>query len=332
MCIYSPDSFHITQFTFSKLQELRNTRIRKEQEAKQMFLHLHTVRVKLEGLKNDDNSLLETLNALKASFDAETGRVHDLEEDFEVMILAKQGQDEVASGLYESPKYDNAVLLPSSVVQKFNRRIQDLSDQHVQLLNRMMVCRRRIGVVQWETQRLSLVSSHLSEYYTDLQMYRVTRGLQRLLREGSSAGDAKERLDKVGQRKDFVTVNIKAKKGMSEEAQRTLRDRIRREQRELDDLRSQLAAMQQEADEQNAATANDSTDAHPPQGGINSKDKMQYAVTRSQYSDRVRRQAEEIETLTKELDRMRLRTFPTFVKLVDINTGGSNGGGGRTKG
>jgi hypothetical protein len=92
------------------------------------------------------------------------------------------------------PDYSSAVLMPAAVVHKFNSRLHALGEVHQQLIGRTARCRRRIGTAAWEAQRLALLSAHLAETHTDLQVFRVTRGLQKVLREGASAEDAKVRV------------------------------------------------------------------------------------------------------------------------------------------
>ena len=104
----------------------------------------------------------------------------------------KAGQDEIISDKLLS-QYSNAILIPTTIVSKFNKRITDLGDEHIQLLSKMMNYKRKISLVDWETKRLALQAQHLNEYFTDLQVFRVNRGLQKILREGA----ASEKSEKV---------------------------------------------------------------------------------------------------------------------------------------
>jgi hypothetical protein len=135
-----------------------------------------------------------------------------------------EGQDEVDKDAIVTD-YSDAMLLPISVMTKFNNRIKELNKDKIAVLSKIMNFRRKINLVKWEAEHLFKRAQHCEEYFTDLQLFRVTRALQKILREGklsslkpsytllkgkgsyflgTDADHMKEKLDKVAMRRDFL--------------------------------------------------------------------------------------------------------------------------------
>jgi hypothetical protein len=107
-----------------------------------------------------------------------------------VLVCLKQGQDEVDKDAVVT-EYADAVLVPTAVVDKFNVRIKELGKEKVGVLFRIKQFRRKINLTEWNSQHLLMESSHLEEYFTDLQLLRVTRELQQVIRDGSHTEQTK---------------------------------------------------------------------------------------------------------------------------------------------
>merc|ERR1711976_150057 len=131
-------------------------------------------------------------------------------EDLEVVIAAKQGQEEVDSDAVVTD-YSDAKLIPTSIIKKYNTRINELGKEKIGVLVKIKQFRRKMNLVDWEAQHLQLEAWHLEEYYTDSQLFRVTRDLQRVIKDGSDADQAKGRQEKISVRKDFKKKDAETK-------------------------------------------------------------------------------------------------------------------------
>jgi hypothetical protein len=187
-----PEAFEIDQFQWSKLQELRNARIEKEIESMLLSQEFTELKQKLERLCGQEAVLLSCLKDLLIVKDETQARLVQLESDLIVIVGVKQGQDEVDREAVVTD-YSSAALVPVEVARKFNDRIKEHGKEKIGVLNRIKTFRRKINILEWEAQHLNLESNHYEEYYTDLQLLRVTRELQHVIREGSNAEQAKVR-------------------------------------------------------------------------------------------------------------------------------------------
>lgn len=185
-----PEGFDIDQFQWSKLQELRNARIEKEIEGIILTREYNELKQKFDQLCSEESIVLSCLKDLNAIKDETTAKLQSLESNLIVVISAKQGQDEVDSNAVVTD-YSRAALVPVEVIRKFNGRIKEHGKEKIGVLHRIKQFRRKINILDWEAQHLNLESHHYDEYFTDLQLLRVTRDLQQVIREGSNAEQTK---------------------------------------------------------------------------------------------------------------------------------------------
>jgi len=185
-----PEGFSVDQFTWSKLQELYTQRIEKEVESKQLAIAHAELRKKLDQLCTEESVLVSCINELRSNREETMKYLHELESNLEVVVSLRQGQDEVDMDAVVTD-YSDATLLPSEVIGKFNARIKEHGKEKIGVLNRVKHFRRKINIIDWEAKHLALESHHFEEYFSDLQLLRVTRELQQVIREGSDAAQTK---------------------------------------------------------------------------------------------------------------------------------------------
>jgi hypothetical protein len=309
-----PEGFNLDQFTWAQLQELRTARILKEIESKKMELQYNDAANKLGMLSGEDTALVNNINSLRASRDELITYLQTLENDIEIIVNTRQGQDEVDKDAVLT-NYDEAILMPISIVGKFNFRVKELGSEKIAVLGRKKEFRRKINTIDWDAKHLSLEAKHLEEYFTDLQLMRVTRELQEVIREGSDEGLAKERLDKINSRKEFIMkdadVRLEKMRKVNADMRRQLSDRgmeIASLENKIQDLKIQVS------ERENVKKTRDNARGASSNPVSRAALKMKKVVKRRHLVDTARAQAEEIDFLRQELDRIRQRTFPSFLK------------------
>jgi hypothetical protein len=187
-----PDGFNVDQFVWSKLQELRLARITKEIEGKQYQKQYNELKHKLDELTIKEDALVTQSYTLKTSKEKLLKDLYTLDNDIEIVIALKQGQDEVDCNAVVTD-YSDAKLIPTGVINKYNIRVNELGKDKISVLTKIKQFRRKMNLVDWEAKHLELEAKHLEEYYTDCQLFRVTRDLQVLIKDGSD-GDSKVRI------------------------------------------------------------------------------------------------------------------------------------------
>lgn len=185
-----PENFTMDQYTWSKLQELRGLRIEKEIQSKRMALEYGDLKRKLDDLTGEENSIVSDIGSLRLARDETLAYLDSIENNLEVLVCLKQGQDEVDKDAAVT-EYAESVLVPTTVVDKYNTRIQQLGREKVSVLSRIKQYRRKINLTEWHSDHLAMETRHMEEYFTDLQLLRVTRELQQTIRDGSNTKQTK---------------------------------------------------------------------------------------------------------------------------------------------
>ena len=198
-----------------------------------------------------------------------------------------------------------------------NTRIKTLGKDKIGTLTKIKQFRRKINLIDWEANYNKLQSRHLENYLTDLQLFRVTRELQKVIRDGSAANAMKEKLDKVAHRKDFLIKDYEMKiatvANNNDGIRRTIEDRTN----ECSSLEDRIQRVGLEVNEcRSVKLSRDEARGQMSDPAYIAAMKMKKVVGRRHMVDVARAQAEEIDYLRTELDKMRQRTFPSFVKAT----------------
>jgi hypothetical protein len=205
--------------------------------------------------------------------------------------------------------------MPSDVVNRFNSKIKSVGNEKIHVLTKIKEFRRKINLIDWEVEHLKLEAHHYEEYFTDLQLLRVTRELQSVIREGSNAEQAKQRMDKINARKDLVGKNYELKisqiKSKNQELAQLLHERsneLKKFDNDIHDLTIQVLERKKVKQSRDDARGKSGDVA-----GLAAK-KMHKIIARRQLVDTAKSQAEEIDLLRQELDKIHQKTFPSFVR------------------
>jgi len=315
-----PEGFVVDQFSWAKLQELRTTRIEKEIEKNLLMNECNIMKTKLLTIDNDELSYTNTINQLRNYREHYRKELKDMEINLDLLITILQGQDEM-NGDAIVTDYSQGLLIPIIIINKYNTRIKELGLEKINILIKIKIFRRKMNLIHWEAIHNTLQLKHYENYYTDIQLFRVTRDLQKVILEGENAFNQKERCEKIQSRKEYLSKDYQTKQASILAKITALEKQLGEKENEISGLKSriqelttdvQLARSIKESKESKFATLGASNG-----GGedyINKK--MKKIMDRRHMVDIARAQAEEIDYLRQELDRMRQRTFPSFVKAT----------------
>lgn len=309
-----PEGFVVDTFVWSKLQELRLARIAKEIEGKRQHTAYTELKKKLDDLTHQEDAIIAQSEVLKARRDDVGVHLRELTEDLDIVVSLRQGQDEVECGAVVTD-YSNARLIPASIIKKYNVRINELGKEKINVLSRIKQFRRKMNLVDWEVQHLRLEAWHLEEYYTDSQLFRVTRDLQKIIKDGTNSDQSRARLEKIAVRKEFLKKNGDIKVAKLAKAIDQLR--VQMEERDyenskfagkIDILKADVTVREQ--------VVNHSKKNSDRGGDERNGTRMKKVVARRKLVDTAQVQAEEIDYLKQELDKTRQKTFPSFVRAT----------------
>lgn len=178
-----PDDLDLKREYWAHLNELRSAHIQKQIESAAATMSFNALNKKLDELRVEESFLRQNLDALRLTRDEIVRNIHVTETDLQCLVAIRQGQDEVDKDVVVTD-YSGSLLLPVAVVNKYNSRVMELGRDKIGVLTRIKQFRRKINTLNWEARHAELESHHINEYLTDLQLFRVTRNMQQLIRDG----------------------------------------------------------------------------------------------------------------------------------------------------
>jgi superfamily I DNA and RNA helicase len=122
-------------------------------------------------------------------------------------------------------------------------------------------------------------------------------------------------LDKVSQRKDFLAKDAELRMQSLQKTNESLRKQLDDRRHECNYLEEKISTLElQVSSSNNVKQSRDEARGAAGDPAAVATMKMKKIVGRRHLVDTARSQAEEIDFLRQELDKMRQRTFPSFVR------------------
>jgi hypothetical protein len=257
--------------------------------------------------------------------------------DIEILFKLKQGQVEVPQAAVVTD-YSDAVVLGKEVVESRNRRIVELGKDKVGTMEQTKTFRKKLNLINWEKKMLEAQTRDLEERTKDVHMLRVTKGLQSLLKggeEGKNKAD-QDLLERKIQHLDATTQqkeqSLKKQYAMSSHATKLRKMENSMLEKKLRELQQNVIQREHirrlRAPQGGSSGQSNGNEGQKPKiiGGGGKIEENEGAMrtaqanfrevkTRQTLMDMAKKHTEEIELLRKELDRLRQKTFPSFVQL-----------------
>jgi len=223
-------------------------------------------------------------------------------------------------------------------VESRNRRILELGREKVLILSTIKEFRKKLNLIQWEHKMLALQTTDLEERTKDVHMLRVTKGLQSLLKggeEGRNKADAdllERKIEHLNQTTQQKEASLKKQLAICNQAtkQRKMENAmLEKKLRELQQnviQREHIRRLRAPQGGGAAVTGGKAGEKRRVIGGGGRIEENEAEIRGAQGSfrecrsrrallDTAKRHTEEIDILRKELERLRQKTFPSFVQL-----------------
>lgn len=327
----------VDEASFRRMCELRRDRLHAEAEVQK------------------GNALLQEMGGLLAHYQGERDDVKaehdqiqtDLSEhaalmdqelyDIEILFKLRQGQVEVPQAAVVTD-YSDAIVIDTEVVEKRNDRIKQLGKDKIGTLETTMEFRKQLNLILWEQKMLALQTQDLEERTKDVHMLRVTKDLQSLLK-GGEEGRNKAEADLLERKIEHLNNNTAQKEASLKKQYASGYRATKLRKMENDMLEKKLRELQQNVIQRehirrlrapggSGGGAGGAKDGEKPRivgggGRIEENEAVIRAAqagfkevrTRQALMDAAKKHTEEIDLLNRELDRLRQRTFPSFVQL-----------------
>jgi len=316
----------VDEESFKRMHELRAEKLRAEVEVAKGAMVLSEMGGFLSHLerecadaKGDRDRLERELREHKELMNRELY-------DIEILFKLKQGQVEVPQAAVVTD-YSDAIVIDQEVVESRNRRITDLGKDKVHILTKIKEFRKSLSLLDWEHEMLALQTTDLEERTKDVHMLHVTKDLQSLLK-GGEEGRNKAESDLLERKIEHLSEATEKKEQALKKQHSMVSHAAKLRKNENTMLEKKLRELQQ-----NVIQREHIRRLRGPAGGGQQKtggggrveeDEGAAKAARAAFKELRSRQrlmeaakknTEEIEILHKELDRLRQRTFPSFVQL-----------------
>ncbi|GAB9466815.1 hypothetical protein Gpo141_00004180 [Globisporangium polare] len=324
-----PDGVLIEDRVWRALNALRTKKILAEHTAKEKAEQYALAKSVAEELRSKLTEFQYSLQEQISAYEASTRQLEALVDNSPLLVHIKQGQDESSSSSsgsddllrYAAPA--DALLVARASVESLNDVIQLHGKDQVGILSKIKNFRKNINVMEWEHTLLQMQTRDMEERYTDIQLLRVTKDLQELFHTGDTSEKQKREIALLEAKmvhlgKNHQTNLIKLDQTMAK-LQKQWRERVRENQgfeQQAQQLQMQVQIREDILSSRKSAALRNAAPSSSSTGGGESAESPQLKaiVVRRKLVDLAKSQTEEIEYLRMELDKMRRRTFPSFVQ------------------
>ncbi|KAG2447457.1 hypothetical protein HYH02_007780 [Chlamydomonas schloesseri] len=227
--------------------------------------------------------------------------------DNEVQLRLLAGQVEALPPRAASSDMSDARLLGRGVVESLNSVVLGKGTKKVELLTAMKDFKRGIYAAQWEAQAADMRLDDLRAKIRDLQLLHVTRDMQTVLKDGEDRSSALEAANLEALMKQRERLHAKA-----------LEDKRRRLRKLAADVTAR-SAQNQEVAVHLVTLGKVLEEQQRLQAGMQSANdqatrRMRSLVTHKKLKEIALAQQNELGELRQQLEKLRLRTYPTFIE------------------
>lgn len=325
----------VDEASYKRMLELRRQRDAMEKEVQKGKEILEEMYGLLSHLDEERNESQGKHESLEGELQEQLQLMEKELFDIELFFKLKQGQVEVPQAAVVTD-YSDAIVIHQEVVESRNRRIQELGKQKVGILEITKEFRKQLNHIQWEHRVLALQTTDLEERTKDVHMLRVTKELQSLLK-GGEEGKNKADADLLERKIEHLKTTVESKETTLKKQYGMVAQSTKLRKAENAMLEKKLRELQQNVIQREhirRLRAPQGGDAGPGKDGgkpriIGGGGRIQENVaairqaqgnfkevkTRQSLMEAVKKHTEEIDLLRKELDRLRQKSFPSFIQL-----------------
>lgn len=268
--------------------------------------------------------------------------VRDEQFDIELLFWVKQGQVEVPQAAVVTD-YADAVIVDKEVLECRNRRIREIAKEKVNHLHTVKDFRKRLLELDWQHRMLNHKTMDLEERTKDVHMLRVTKGLQSLLSGQGEESRASAEAQMLEKKIEHLNASMQRKEDTLRSTLGGYHRAVKLKQRENSMLEKKLRELQQNVIQREhirrlrAPTAGGAAVGEKGVkkkvvggGGAIEENEGEVRAATARFRDlklrrnmmeAAKRHTDEIDLLRQELDRLRQKTFPSFVRLHDNRNG-----------
>lgn len=334
-----PTGLNVSDRVWKALNELRTKKIISEKYVKQRSDQYATAKSFGEDLQNIWQNVLMDCNLQTKLLEKQHESLVQLNKESPVLLNLKQGQDETGISNYisglpyddvlmetkiHSKESQSAIMVDRQSVVAFNEAIRLRGIDQVQILSKIKKFRKSINQMEWEHELLEFQKHDIEEKYIDFQLIRVTKELHEVIQNGSTTTKQKREVQQL----EAKLSHIEKHKQHAQTKQNNQDQKILSQLKDLENENAKFAAQIDQAEVQVQIRRNilqsrqhvlQSPAESRPSGNencpiLNPSMRMKAIQVRRKLIELTKSQTTDIDCLRQELNKMRQKTFPSFVE------------------
>ncbi|KAM8859660.1 cilia- and flagella-associated protein 43 isoform 2-T2 [Spinachia spinachia] len=290
---------------------VRRVKVECEQKVKVKALTLAEMHAFLQRRREEDSAAQQEIKNLSDELQSLHRDKNRFLKDIMVQVLLKQGQVEVSTtGL--TADYTDSVLSNRSEPERLNRTIRTLGEQKIATMVECKDFRKGIIKLQWELRMMGMQIEHLNTKARDIQMLRLSEEQQDYLNKTGRDNRVSKQVSIMEKTLAFQEkTHLKSVKWRMKKIEQLNRQAAEKA-KENATIDRQLPDMQVTvAERTHIYEAIASEDNH----AAKTEERYQEILVRSNLEECARVQAEELAFLWAEVERLRMKNFPSLDQL-----------------
>ncbi|XP_071336498.1 cilia- and flagella-associated protein 43 isoform X2 [Trachinotus anak] len=290
---------------------VRRTKVESEQKVKVKALTLAEMQAFLQKRRDEDKAVQQEIKNLSDELESLHKQKNHFLTDIMVQVLLKQGQVEISTTDLTAD-YTDSVLLHRSVVEDLNRTIRMLGEQKIASMVECKDFRKGIIQLEWEHKMMKMQMEDLNNKARDIQMLRLSEEQQDYLNKTNQDSRVSKQ----------VSILEKTIAFQEKTHQQSIQHRIKK----IEQLKRQAAMKAEKStilDQQlpnvqvTVAERRHIYEAIASEENQEAKteERHQEIVQKKNLEDLARAQAEDLAFLWAELERLRMKNFPSLDQL-----------------
>eukprot|EP00358_Blepharisma_japonicum_P005008 CAMPEP_0202943512 /NCGR_PEP_ID=MMETSP1395-20130829/3970_1 /ASSEMBLY_ACC=CAM_ASM_000871 /TAXON_ID=5961 /ORGANISM="Blepharisma japonicum, Strain Stock R1072" /LENGTH=218 /DNA_ID=CAMNT_0049641065 /DNA_START=378 /DNA_END=1031 /DNA_ORIENTATION=+ len=202
--------------------------------------------------------------------------------------------------------YADAILIYRDVVESKNRRIREIGNEKVKVLQEIADFKIALAKVKWREELLELETEDFKESEGDLKMLRIDKRLQNIL-AGRGLDENQQMQERIRNQIEHLNINTEKRVKQIYEKKELIVKSIMELTKDNEVLENEVSEMEKQEENREQllklrATISDQARDDPA-------GKFRQISERRRMMDKIEQYREEIEFLNDELDRLRAKTF-----------------------
>ncbi|XP_034407920.1 cilia- and flagella-associated protein 43 [Cyclopterus lumpus] len=290
---------------------VRRAKVESEQKVKVKALTLAEMHAFLQKRRDEDSAAQQEIKNLSDGLESLHKEKNRFLTDIMVQVLLKQGQVEVSTTDL-TPDYTDSVLSDRSEVENLNTTIRTLGEQKIASMVQCKDFRKGIIQLLWEHKMMGMQIEHLNTKARDIQMLRLSEEQQDYLNKT----DRDKRVFKQASILE-KTIAYQEKTHLQSVEQRI--KKIEQLNRQAAEKVEKSATIEQQLPNMQVTLAErthifEASDSEKNQAA-KTEERYQEILQRKNLEDLARAQGDELAFLWAEVERLRMRNFPSLDQL-----------------